>query len=94
MSSWLVHCEHPAPLKPCTHLDEFLTSHPNVRLWLPAVQLAQDQVGSLAPHLLPARCRGGQLGEGSGHPDVSTLVCTCVCVLEGGIHEQDPYAPA
>lgn len=57
---------HPAPAKLCTHLDEFLTSHPHMGLWLPTVQLTQDQVGSLVPHLLPTRCRGCQLGRGRG----------------------------
>lgn len=57
----------PHPAKPCTHLDEFLTRHSHVGLWLPAVQLTQDQVGSLVPHLLPTRCRGCQLGKGRGY---------------------------
>lgn len=51
------------PCQPCTHLDEFLTSHLHVRLWLPAVQLTEDQVCSLVPHLLPTRCCGCQLEE-------------------------------
>lgn len=78
VSSWLAHCGHPPLSQPCTHLDEFLTSHPHIGLRLPVVQLAQDQVGSLVPHLLPTRCRGRQLGDGRGYPDISVLIYKCV----------------
>lgn len=67
---------HPSP-KPYTHLDEFLTSRSDIRLWFPGVQLTQDQVGSLVPHLLSTRCRGCQLGEGRSYPDVSVFMYVC-----------------
>ena len=87
MGSWLAYLGRLPLPQPCTYLDEFLTSHPHIRLRLPAMQLSQDQVGSLVPHLLPTRCRGCQLEEGRGYPDVSVLMCVC---WGGGINEAGP----